>query len=286
MPTELKRLKIDRVDLVPEGANSAAFVTLYKGKEMKSMDASEILEKLKPEHAEVLKSAFAELERQKKQAEDEAAAAKKEAAVAKAEAAKKPAGESGAAPTKEDEANKACGEKTEKKGEQPVNGKPSDAVKAKEGTTSFDDTETLTKGLDPQVAAYIEQIKKQKEAAEEAAREAIAKERHMNAVNKAAELKALPIAADELISFIEKSSDETVDMLSAIAKGIEGTVLSEVGKSTDKTFSASSSDAWARIEKAAEKLAAERNVSVAKATGMVIKEQPALYKEYLEGGAN
>ena len=39
-------------------------------------------------------------------------------------------------------------------------------------------------------------------------------------------------------------------------------------------------------EKAAEKLAVERNVSVAKATGMVIKEQPALYKEYLEGGAN
>lgn len=244
------------------------------------MDASEILEKLKPEHAEVLKSAFAELEKQKKQAEDEAAAAKKEAADAKAEAAKKPAGEPGAAPAKEDEAKKACGEKTEKKGE------PSDAAKAKEGTTSFDDTETLTKGLDPQVAAYIEQIKKQKDAAEEAAREAIAKERHMNAVNKAAELKALPIAADELISFIEKSSDETVDMLSAIAKGIEGTVLSEVGKSTDKTFSASSSDAWARIEKAAEKLAAERNVSVAKATGMVIKEQPALYKEYLEGGAN
>ena len=269
MPTELKRLKIDRVDLVPEGANSAAFVTLYKGKEMKSMDASEILEKLKPEHAEVLKSAFAELEKQKKQAEEEAAAAKKEAADAKAEAAKKPADE-----------------KTEKKGEQPVNGKPSDAAKAKEGTTSFDDTETLTKGLDPQVAAYIEQIRKQKEAAEEAAREAIAKERHMNAVNKAAELRALPIAADELISFIEKSSDETVDMLSAIAKGIEGTVLSEVGKSTDKTFSRSSSDAWARIEKAAEKLAAERNVSVAKATGMVIKEQPALYQEYLEGGAN
>ena len=276
MPTELKRLKIDRVDLVPEGANSAAFVTLYKGKEMKSMDASEILEKLKPEHAEVLKSAFAELEKQKKQAEEEAAAAKKEAADAKAEAAKED----------KDEAKKAGGEKTEKKGEQPVNGDPSDAVKAKEGTTSFDDTETLTKGLDPQVTAYIEQIKKQKEAAEEAAREAIAKERHMSAVSKAAELKALPIAADELVSFIEKASDETVDMLSAIAKGIESTVLSEVGKSTDKTFSASSSDAWARIEKAAEKLAAERNVSVAKATGMVIKEQPELYKDYLEGGAN
>lgn len=248
------------------------------------MDASEILEKLKPEHAEVLKSAFAELEKQKKQAEDEAAAAKKEAAVAKAEAAKKPAKEGS---SEEDDTAKACGsKKTEKKGEQPVNGKPSDAVKAKEGTTSFDDTETLTKGLDPQVAAYIEQIKKQKEAAEEAAREAIAKERHMNAVNKAAELKALPIAADQLISFIEKSSDETVDMLSAIAKGIEGTVLTEVGTSNAQTFSKSSSDAWSRIEKAAEKLATERNVSVAKATGMVIKEQPELYKAYLEGGAN
>lgn len=296
MPTELKRLKIDRVDLVPEGANSAAFVTLYKGKEMKSMDANEILDKLKPEHADVIKSAFAELEKQKKQAEEEAAAAKQEAANAKQEAAdakaqaadgKKPAPKS-TEDEDEDETNKACEgrKKTEKKGEQPVSGKPSDAAKAKEGTTSFDESETLTKGLDPQVAAYIEQIRKQKEVAEEAAREAIAKERHLTAINKAAELKALPIAEDQLVSFIEKSSDETVDMLTAIAKGIEGTVLTESGVSTPQTFHKSSSDAWQRIEKAAQQLASERNISVAKATGDVVKEHPELYKEYLEGGAN
>ena len=33
MPYELKDLVIDRVDLVDEGANSAAFIELYKRKE-------------------------------------------------------------------------------------------------------------------------------------------------------------------------------------------------------------------------------------------------------------
>ena len=44
MATKLKSLKINRVDLVPEGANSAAFVTLYKGKEGKPMEFEEILQ--------------------------------------------------------------------------------------------------------------------------------------------------------------------------------------------------------------------------------------------------
>lgn len=253
VPTELKRLKIDRVDLVPEGANSAAFVTLYKGKEMKSMDASEILQKLKPEHAEVIQ---AELDRLTKE---------------------------------RDEANKACEQAKKEAAEaQTQSGNPEEdeTKKATEGTTSFDEDETLTKSLDPQVAAYIDQLKKQKSAAEEVAKAAIAKERHANAVSKAAELKALPIAADDLVAFIEKSNDETIDVLSAIAKGIESTVLSEQGANTDQTFSKSSSDAWSRIEAEAERVAKERNITVQKATGVVISEKPDLYKEYLEGGAN
>ena len=77
VPTELKRLKIDRVDLVPEGANSAAFVTLYKGKEMKSMDATEILSKLKPEHAAVIQAELDSLKKAKEDAEKACEEAKK-----------------------------------------------------------------------------------------------------------------------------------------------------------------------------------------------------------------
>lgn len=272
VPTELKRLKIDRVDLVPEGANSAAFVTLYKGKEMKSMDATEILSKLKPEHAAVIQAELDSLNKAKEEAEQACEDAKK---ACDAAAAQTQSGNSDDEDTK-----KANGKQSQAKPDSTL------SAKAAEGTTSFDEDETLTKGLDPQVVAFIDQLKKQKAAAEEVAKEAIAKERHANAVTKAAELKALPIEESQLVAFIEKSNDETVDLLSAIAKGIESTVLSEEGSNTSQTFTKSSSAAWEKIEKEAQRLASERGVSVAKATGMVISEQPELYKEYLEGGAN
>lgn len=272
VPTELKRLKIDRVDLVPEGANSAAFVTLYKGKEMKSMDATEILSKLKPEHAAVIQAEFDSLKKAKEDAEKACEEAKK---ACDAAAAQTPSGNSDDEDTK-----KANGKQSQAKPDSTL------SAKAAEGTTSFDEDETLTKGLDPQVVAFIDQLKKQKAAAEEVAKEAIAKERHASAVTKAAELKALPIEESQLVAFIEKSNDETVDLLSAIAKGIESTVLSEEGSNTSQTFTKSSSAAWEKIEKEAQRLASERGVTVAKATGMVISEQPELYKEYLEGGAN
>lgn len=61
MPTLLESLVINRVDLVSEGANSAAFVELIKRKEKTtSMTFDEVIAKLKPEHAEIVK---AEVER-------------------------------------------------------------------------------------------------------------------------------------------------------------------------------------------------------------------------------
>ena len=272
VPTELKRLKIDRVDLVPEGANSAAFVTLYKGKEMKSMDATEILSKLKPEHAAVIQAEFDSLKKAKEDAEKACEEAKKACDAA--------ATQTQSGNPDDEDTKKANGGQSQAKPDSTL------SAKAAEGTTSFDEDETLTKGLDPQVVAFIDQLKKQKAAAEEVAKEAIAKERHANAVTKAAELKALPIEESQLVAFIEKSNDETIDLLSAIAKGIESTVLSEEGANTSQTFTKSSSAAWEKIEKEAQRLASERGVTVAKATGMVISEQPELYKEYLEGGAN
>ena len=61
MPYLLTNLVVDRVDLVDEGANSAAFIELYKRKE-KDMNFSEILSKLKPEHAEIVQKHLDEIE--------------------------------------------------------------------------------------------------------------------------------------------------------------------------------------------------------------------------------
>lgn len=270
VPTELKRLKINRVDLVPEGANSAAFVTLYKGKEMNLMGFDDLMAKLKPEHADVIKAHMEELEKKASAAETDAAAAK-----AAAEDAKREADEANT------RANNAEAETKKAKAE---------AEKALEGTTSFDEDEQLKKsieGLDPAIQEYISTINKQKETAEMAAKAAIEKERHAEAVSKAEELKALPVEKERLVEFVEKSSTETVDMLTAIAKGIEATVLSEAGSTAkQQTFAKSSNAAWEAIEKKSELIAKEKGITKEAATAEVISTEPELYREYLEGGAN
>ena len=54
MPNIIVGLVVDRVDFVDEGANSAAFIKMYKRREKDDMDLEEVLAKLKPEHAEVV----------------------------------------------------------------------------------------------------------------------------------------------------------------------------------------------------------------------------------------
>jgi len=254
--TKLKSLIVDRVDLVPEGANSAAFITLYKGKEGKPMDYEEILEKMKPEHAEVIKAKFAEVELAKEAAEKE-----RDEACAKAAEMEENA--------KEDQA------------EEDIDKAEDD----QKGTTSFDEDETLLKSLPTELQDYVGTLRKQKEAAEEVAKAAIARERHAEAVAKANDLKSLPVATDELVAFIEKSDEASVDMLTAIAKAIESTVLVEKGSNETGSFS-SASDAWSKLEDKAATIAKERGVSKAKGMSMAIDEFPELYREYLEGGAN
>ena len=270
MATKLKSLKINRVDLVPEGANSAAFVTLYKGKEGKPMEYEEILEKMKPEHAEVIQAKLEEVEKAKADAEAALAEALEKAKDACAKAA-------------EDEAS----EEEESEEEESEDDEQVDKADTKtEGTTSFDEDETLLKSLPPELQGFVAKMRQQKEAAEEVAKAAIARERHTEAVAKAGELKALPIATEELVAFIEKSNEETVDMLSAIAKAIDSTVLVETGSNDAGTFSKSSSDAWAKLEEKANAIATERGVTKAKGMEFALAEYPELYREYLEGGAN
>lgn len=277
MATKLKSLKINRVDLVPEGANSAAFVTLYKGKEGKLMEFEEILEKMKPEHAEVIKAKFAEVLKEKEEAEAEAEEAKAEAEKSK----KSECAKADVCPK--------CGKNPcvcDDEGDSESKSVDKADDKKTEGTTSFDEDETLLKSLPEELQSFVAKMRQQKEAAEEVAKAAIARERHAEAVNKATELKALPVATDELIAFIEKSNEETVDMLSAIAKAIDSTVLTETGSNETGSFSKSAGDAWDKLESKAAEIAKERGITKAKGMSAAIDEFPELYREYLEGGAN
>ena len=270
VPTELKNLKINRVDLVPAGANSAAFITLFKGKELKHVSFEELMQKMKPEYASIINEHISTLTKAKE--ESDTALDNANASIASLQADLEKA-------KQEKEEAKATAEKAKK------------AKKAAESTTSFDEDEQLAKsleGLDPSVREYFERITKQKDAAEKIAKDALAKEKHAEAEAKADELKALPVEKSKLVEFIEKSNDSSgIELLTAIAKGIEATVLTEVGKSnTSNTFETTADDAWGKIESSAKEIAKSRNISKEAAVAAVISEQPELYREYLKGGAN
>lgn len=60
--TKLKNIDYNRVDLVKEGANSQAFIKLFKSKGGNTMNLEEILKLMKPEHSEVIQKALKDLE--------------------------------------------------------------------------------------------------------------------------------------------------------------------------------------------------------------------------------
>lgn len=251
MPYLLEDLVIDRVDLVDEGANSAAFIELYKRKERSAtMDIKEILSKMKPEHSAVIQAELDKLSGEVTKAKEDLAIVTTECNTAKQDLAK----------AKED--LKAANEGKEK--------------------AAFDEEEIL-KSIPAAAHAMFIKMRTQKEAAEEEVRKAKEAEAQAEAVAKAAELKALPIETDKLVDVLKNCSAEMVDVLTTINAAVEGTVLNEVGKSNAGSKGA---DAWSKIEAKADEIAKRDNVTKQKAVSITIKENPELYKEYLQGGAN
>lgn len=252
-------LEIDRVDLVDEGANSAAFIKLYKRKEQEPiMTLEEILAKMKPEHAKVI--------------QDELAKAKQAAEVAKQEAEQK---------------LQAVSEELEKaKADYKAATEELESITKSKNDGQQPNFEEVIKGLDPTVQELFKSLKAQKEAAEELARQAAEEKRTQEALAKAKELKALPVEESKLVEVMKGITPEVYEVLKAANKALEDAGLfDEVGKS--KTHNPSTGDeAWQQIEKKAEEIVAQENVSKAKAISIVIKRHPDLYREYLKGGAN
>ena len=268
MPYLLEDLVVDRVDLVDEGANSAAFITLYKRKEQSDkMDVKEILEKMSPEHATVVQAELDKLNGDVTKAKEDLVTATTERDTAQQDLAK----------AKEDlkTANDTCTKVQDEL----------DTLKASGEGTSFDEEETM-KAMPESARQLFAKMKQQKEAAEETLRKAKESEEQATAVAKAAELKALPIEQDKLIGVLKGASPEMLEVLSTVAAAIDGTVLGEVGKNKPGSATSSSDEAWSKIDKMAQDVAKEKGLSKAKAITQVVNDNPELYKQYLQGGAN
>lgn len=288
MPYLLEDLVIDRVDLVDEGANSAAFIELYKRKERSAtMDIDEILSKMKPEHSSVIQAELDKLSGDVVKAKEDLATVttERDTAMQDLEKAKEDlnaANEDKEKAESELETLKAKqSEECECDGEADENGMCKACGKPKK-KAAFDEEETL-KSMPAAARAMFIKMRTQKEAAEEEVRKAKDAEAQAEAVAKAAELKALPIETDKLVGVLKKCSADMVDVLTTINAAIEGTVLDEVGKSNTGSKGA---DAWTKIEAKADEIAKRDNVTKQKAVSIAIKENPELYKEYLQGGAN
>lgn len=287
MPYLLEDLVIDRVDLVDEGANSAAFIELYKRKEQSAtMDSKEILSKMKPEHSAVIQAEFDKLLGEVTKAKEDLAAVTAECNTVKQDLEKakedlKAANEDKERAESELEMFKSqqsdactCDGEVDEKGICKACGKT-------KKNAAFD--EEVLKSMPAAARAIFIKMRTQKEAAEEEVRKAKEAEKHAEAVAKAAKLKALPIETEKLVGILKNCSADMVDVLTTINAAIEGTVLDEVGKSNAGSKGA---DAWSKIEAKADEIAKRDNVTKQKAVSIAIKENPELYKEYLQGGAN
>jgi len=250
VPDLLVELVVGRVDLVDEGANSAAFIELYKRKESEtSMDLNEVISKLKPEHAEIIQ---AEIAKAKAEVPEEVAAELSDTKRALEE-------------------TKAELEKIKKE------------IKKSKEPTQEEDFEEILKSLDPAVQKVFMSLKAQKEAAEQVAKQLTEQKEEEEAIKKAKALKALPVEEEKLIQVVKGISDDVYEILKSAAKVLEESeIFEEIGKGKG---GASSTDAWSKIEKKAEEIAKRDGITKEKAIGIVINENPDLYREYLNGGA-
>lgn len=274
MPYLLEDLVVDRVDLVDEGANSAAFIELFKRKERKeSMDYKEVIAKMSPEQGKLVQAELDKLAGEVTKAKEDLATVT----------------------TERDEAKKQLDEtngKLETANDDLATAKSElDALKQDEGKdcaakAAFDEEETM-KAMPKEARELFTKMKAQKDAAEEELRKAKDAEKHADAVAKAATLKSLPIEQAKLVELVKGATPEVLELLATVATAMDETVLGEVGKSKAGAGTASTSnEAWAQIEAKADEVAKKDSISKAKAISKVVNENPDLYKQYLQGGAN
>ncbi|MGL5717309.1 MAG: hypothetical protein ACRCX2_30130 [Paraclostridium sp.] len=250
MATQLKEITLTKIALCAQGANSEAHIQLFKNQEggPKVMNYEELRKSLTEDQLKIL--------------DDEIAKAKCDA---KAEGMKegKEEGKKEGKVEAEAELNKSTGKMTE---------------------------EELLKSMDPGMAEMYKSMKAQKEAAEALAKSALEEKIENDAIAKTSVLKSLPGEASEikelyksLMNTDSKIANQVIDILSKANSAIEESeLLKSKGSDAEGSTIGSSESAWSEIEKAATDMAKSEKISIAKATDKVIKENPALYKKYID----
>lgn len=282
MPQLLEDLHIDRVDLVDEGANSAAFIELYKRKGINSMDFDEIIKQLEPEHAAVITAAFDKAKvdlktalSDKQIAENNLSKAKKDlttaqiaAADAKAAADKAKQNAGGYCTCKEAKPNadnicQTCGK--------PI--KP--ITKNKDG----DVDDSVLKSLPEGVQAYIKKCRQDAEDTKAQLADIAKAKAESDAIAKAMALKAIPVDNKDLVTLVKQCDDNTYKILQNIDKAIMDSVLTPVGKSSFE-----SSGAYDKLEaKTAEIRKSKPALTYEEAFDAALKANPELYEQYKKG---
>lgn len=279
MPNLVTDLIVDRVDLVDEGANSAAFIEFFKRRDPVNMKTpEEIIAGLSAEDAEVLKSANATVEQQLADLKVEKANLLKQMPCT----CDGEADENGVC--------KSCGKTKVKKavcsecGKELPYGKEGlcDECAAKKAEADKQ-TEDVMKSLPKEVADLISTLQTQKAAAEDALVKSKEAAITAEATAKAKEMKSLPVKEDELISILKGADKKVVDLLETINASITASVLTEKGKSTDGR-EGDKDAAWDKIEAEAIKIEKADGCTHQKAIAKAIEANPSLYTEYLEGG--
>lgn len=258
MPNYLFDLEVDRVDLVDEGANSAAHIMFFKNKGGNEMDAQQIIGALKPEHKQVVE---AYIEKAKEDAATEACKAKEktdDTLKADLEAAK-------------GEVEKA------KTTISTLEAEVEDLKKSKVAKSNEVDFEEVLKGMDPAAAEVIKKMKADNEAHAIEVAKMKEEKATQEAVAKANTLKALPIEQTKLAEIIKKGIDaDLLNALESIAQVCENSDLFKA-KGTGAT-NADALDSWEAVDAKAAEIAKAKSVSIEKARAQILKENPDLYR--------
>lgn len=255
MPNLVTALLIDRVDLVEEGANSEAFIQLFKRKEPMLMDYDQVISSMDETNAAIIKSKVAELETANTTLAASNETLNTDLTVTKSALAEK-------------EAELKAKEDKEKE----------DLEK-----TAFDEEEVM-KSLPEPLKAVLASAKARAAVAEEELKKAKEVKDHEEAVTKAAQLKSLPVKEEDLITVLKSKNASFEAILFAAAKALDENVLVEKGHSK-KELAKTADSAWDAIEVEAQRIQKSTSgITKEAAIKQAMNENPDLYDTYVRGG--